>query len=102
MLRRFALMSLVASVACNNDDPPKDTGEASRCIDYVEAWNACTTAAGEGVDPSLEDPEAYCEENADTDNEHWDCLIGSIYEQYCTNIQGLTFIQGEFNSCYDL
>ena len=86
-------------IACGGDGPEKDTARDNPCFTYVDEWTACTVAAGEGVDVTLEDPEAYCADNADEPAEHWVCLIEAIHEPYCSNIQGLTAIQAEFAAC---
>ena len=59
--RRLIFASLL-SVACGGDAPEKDSAGPDPCLTYVDEWSACTTAAGEGIDPTLEDPEAFCEE----------------------------------------
>ncbi|MBO84018.1 MAG: hypothetical protein CL927_01555 [Deltaproteobacteria bacterium] len=96
--RNLALVALVW-VACGGDGPGKDTAEENPCLTYVDEWTTCTVAAGEGVDSTLEDPEAYCADNADEPDEIWECLIEAIHEPYCSNIQGLTAIQGEAAAC---
>jgi len=93
-----ALLVLAALASCGGDDP-KDSANPDLCAEYVEKWTNCTEAAGEGTDPTLEDPAAYCETNAEKDDEYWNCVIDAIYDNYCTNVQGLTFIQGEFAAC---
>jgi hypothetical protein len=99
MHRTLALLALaILTTACDSEDP-KDSASPDLCAEYVKKWTACTEAAGEGTDPTLEDPAAFCETNAEKDDEYWTCVIDSIYDNYCTNIQGLTFIQGEFAAC---
>lgn len=94
-------LSLVAlcAVACGGDGPEKDSAAPNPCLEYVEVWSACTVAAELGVDPTLEDPEAFCADNSDEAPDHWECLIDAIDERYCTNSTGLTHIQAEFAEC---
>ena len=99
MMQRNLVFLFLAAFACSGDAPEKDSAGPDPCLTYVDAWSACTIAAGEGVDPTLEDPEAFCADNDDEPDEHWVCLLDAIHEPYCTNIQGLTAIQGEFAAC---
>jgi|GEM_PF-6008579 len=97
-MKRVLLALSVATTACGGDTT-KDSAGPDPCLTYVDQWTACTEAAGEGTDPTLEDPEAFCADNADEPDSHWECLSDAIFENYCTNAQGLTFIQGEFAAC---
>ena len=98
-MHRALLAALPLALAGCGADDPKDSAGPDLCTTFVQQWSACTEAAGAGIDPTLEDPEAYCATNDDKDDAYWECVIGSIYDQYCTNSQGLTFIQGEFATC---
>jgi hypothetical protein len=100
MIAALSICALsICAVACSGDDPAKDSAAADPCLTYVAEWSDCTVAAGEGADPTLEDPEAFCADNADESDSHWECLTEAIHEPYCTNYQGLTAIQGEFAAC---
>jgi hypothetical protein len=99
MSPRNLIVLAFACTACGGDGPEKDSAGADPCLTYVEEWNACTVAAGEGIDPTLEDPTAYCADNADEPDEIWECLIEAIHEPYCSNSEGLTRIHGDSAEC---
>ncbi len=98
-MNRMLWTVLAVGMGCG-DDTPKDTGEANPCFAFVDSWTACVIAAGEPVDASLEDPAAYCADNADETPETWRCLDDAILDQYCTNITGLTHLQAAFGECH--
>ena len=87
-------------VGCGGDDT-KDSAPGDTCLTYVDEWVACTRSAGLEPDPSLEDPTAYCAENADETDELWVCMADAIqeYDQYCTSSGGLTQLQAKFAEC---
>lgn len=97
-MKRICPLLVAAALTGCGDDEPKDSAQPDLCLEYVDKWTACTQAAGEGINDQLADPEAYCA-TQDEDDAYWNCVIDSIYENYCTNAQGLTFIQGEFATC---
>lgn len=92
------LVFCLVAVGCGGDDT-KDSAATDPCLTYVDRWVDCTLDAGLEPDASLDNPAAYCEDNADETDELWICLTDSIHDQYCTSSAGLTQLQAKFAEC---